>query len=219
MARNCATSLAANSSPDEIMPKKYHHQRSGRNPNRMTHDTTDVALVAQLDTGIEILIEDDHSIVIIGPDEVEPGYENDPWADDGAHLRHVNVDTLNFTADEARDIASALIHAADHLEDDDEMTTEHVDDVDGRRTPQQHMSDVAAATLARLHNLGEELEHLETQIGLLADWATEHDLADRGEFLTDIAETLNRFGCCVPEAVRDIAATLPVRGIDYGEDR
>jgi hypothetical protein len=55
--------------------------------------------------------------------------------------------------------------------------------------------------------------------GTDADWADEHDLADRGEFLDDIADTVGRLRCCVPEAVRDIAATLPVRGIDYGEDR
>jgi hypothetical protein len=55
--------------------------------------------------------------------------------------------------------------------------------------------------------------------GTDADWADERDLADRGEFLDDIADTVGRLRCCVPEAVRDIAATLPVRGIDYGEDR
>jgi NUMOD4 motif len=178
----------------------------------MTHDTTDVVLVAQLDNGIEVLIEDDHSIVIFGPDEVEPGHEGDPWADDGAHIRHVNVDTLNFTADEARHIASALIHAADHLDlDDDERTMVDLDDGDAHangkhcrtvcdchdeisdpdcpcydgRAPEQHMSDVAAATLARLQRLGEELGHLEGQLGLLGDWAAEHGHADRGELLTD----------------------------------
>jgi hypothetical protein len=58
----------------------------------------------------------DRTITVFGPDEIEPGYEDDPWADNGARLHHTNVDSLNITADEARCIASALMEAADEID-------------------------------------------------------------------------------------------------------
>jgi hypothetical protein len=181
----------------------------------MTHDTTDVALVAQLDNGLEVLIEDDRSIVIFGPDEVKDGYEGNPWADDGAHLRHINVDTMNLTPNEARDIASALIEAADHL-DDLGQVTRRIARLGDDRTPEQHAADIAAATLERLAKLGNEFATLETQLQALYVWADGRQQDGPGRFLEDIADAVGKLTCCVPEAVRDIAATLPIRGLDYG---
>ena len=136
---------------------------------------------------------------------------------------------LAFTPNMADRLACELMARIDDLipdedEDEDEDTCTHCgddtpDEADDRSL-HEHMADIAAATLARLQELHGELVHLEDQLDMLADWAVEqHQLADRGEFLTNIAVSISKLGCCVPEAVRDIASTLPVRGLDYGEDR
>jgi hypothetical protein len=81
----------------------------------MTHDTTDIIVdpwlsIAELDNGIEVLIWRDHGIFLHGP-ELELEELN------GSHSRrHVNVDNLNLTADQARHMARALLHAADQLD-------------------------------------------------------------------------------------------------------
>jgi hypothetical protein len=87
--------------------------------------------------------------------------------------------------------------------------TELIDD--DTRTPAQHMADVAATTLARLARLHDELEHLGGQLSMLADWTAEHQPSLPHEWLGDVADTVDELGCCVPELVRDIAATLPTR--------
>jgi hypothetical protein len=91
--------------------------------------------------------------------------------------------------------------------------------VTDRRTAEQHMADVAAATLARLHHLHGELGHLKTQLEALAYWADEHHPDTRHGLLLDhTAAVIGCLGCCVTEAVRDVASTLPIRGLDYGDD-
>ncbi len=85
------------------------------------------------------------------------------------------------------------------------------------RTPEQHMADVASATLARLAKLQREHHFLRQQLMLLSGWAAEHQAHLDHELLQGIARAISTFDCCVPEAVRDIAATLPIRGLDYGE--
>jgi hypothetical protein len=95
------------------------------------------------------------------------------------------------------------------------------------RTPEQHMADVAACTLGRLADLSEELDHLQRQLEMLAGWAADHpdvdykslvilgdDVAGFG-VLGGVIETLAALRCWVPELVRDIAATLPIRGLEY----
>jgi hypothetical protein len=99
----------------------------------------------------------------------------------------------------------------------------HDDDDD--RTPEQIASDVAATTLQRLDHISEEHHYLQHQLDNLAEWADDHDLGDdHGHYaalLGDAAAYL-RFGNPVYELlanyVRDIAATLPIRGIEYGDE-
>jgi hypothetical protein len=82
------------------------------------------------------------------------------------------------------------------------------------RSPEQHMADVAAATLETISRLLPDARTLRAQLEILAGCARDLDrpLPDRlmlacaaGMIFEDTAE-----------AVRDIASTLPLRGIDYG---
>lgn len=87
------------------------------------------------------------------------------------------------------------------------------------RTDEQVTADVANQTLALLNDLAYDLDTLARQIDYLAAWAGEHDNPDAAEYLGNTA--LRMVGsllcdCCVRSTVRDIAQTLPVRGIDYG---
>jgi hypothetical protein len=86
------------------------------------------------------------------------------------------------------------------------------------RTPEQHMSDIAAHTLRRLGWMYQDLEALHSQLRLLADYAAEHQPDLGHEFLTNSAVAACKFTCCVPEVVRDIASRLPIRGLDWGEE-
>jgi hypothetical protein len=79
------------------------------------------------------------------------------------------------------------------------------------RTPEQHMADVAAYTLQRLSRLHDELDALGGQLSMLSDWAAEHQPHLPHEWLGDVADTIDQLGCCVPELVREISATLPTR--------
>ena len=90
---------------------------------------------------------------------------------------------------------------------------------DDYRTDEQIAADIAATTLARLAHIDEEHHQLHHQLADLAEWADD----DRGVdiFLHDVAASLrlNRdLFETTAEAVRDIAAKLPVRGIDYGTE-
>jgi hypothetical protein len=88
---------------------------------------------------------------------------------------------------------------------------------DDIRTPEQHMADVAAYTLARLAGIDEDMDYLTDQLADLADWAADDEPHLRHHpFLDDVANRLDTLRFDVPDAVRDIAATLPVRGVDYG---
>lgn len=71
----------------------------------------DLVTVATLDNGVEVIIENATSIRLFGPDEVEPGHESDPWADNYSHIRHLNVETFHFTADQAVRLALGILDA------------------------------------------------------------------------------------------------------------
>jgi hypothetical protein len=86
--------------------------------------------------------------------------------------------------------------------------TDPTNDDDDTRTAEQHMADVAAYTLERLARLDEELDALRGQLEHLSDWADRHHKHDHAELLSDTADAVGILGCCVPDAVRDIAATL-----------
>jgi hypothetical protein len=94
------------------------------------------------------------------------------------------------------------------------------------RIDEQHMADVAAAALANLTELHDSLTSLRVQLQFLSDWATNHhpdihhkDRPDmlHHEFLGAVAHMVGAltYHGCVPEMVRDIAETLPIRGLDY----
>jgi hypothetical protein len=99
----------------------------------------------------------------------------------------------------------------------------HNDHDDDDRTDDQVTADVAATTLARLAHICEEHHHLTHQLFELAEWAIENDPDGRGDelaiFIGDVAASL-RLNCglfdALAEGVRDIAAKLPMRGIDFG---
>jgi hypothetical protein len=97
------------------------------------------------------------------------------------------------------------------------------------RTDEQHMADVAAATLANLTELHDSLSSLRVQLQFLSNWATEHqpDMRHKDrpdmlhhQFLAVAAYLVGAltYHGCVPDMVRDIAATLPIRGLDYGDE-
>ena len=84
------------------------------------------------------------------------------------------------------------------------------------RTPDQHMADAASAALRQLGRWSDELEGLSRQFALLS----EH-FYDRDE---DEANRLRAVGVAAAllasadtrQLLRDVTATLPVRGIDFG---
>jgi hypothetical protein len=97
---------------------------------------------------------------------------------------------------------------------------------DDDRTDEQVAADIAATTLARLARIDEEHHQLSHQLADLADRADDLDpdgddesLRWAGMFLPDVAASLRLnylLFKTAAECVRDIAAKLPVRGIDYG---
>lgn len=77
---------------------------------------------------------------------------------------------------------------------------------------EEDMADVAAATLARLVELRDELGHLADQMGMLSYWAHENHLAPAAEHCMLLEHAARRLLCeCAAESVRDIAQTLPLR--------
>jgi hypothetical protein len=89
------------------------------------------------------------------------------------------------------------------------------------RTPAQRTADVAAATLARLTRITDEYEFLHCQLDTLADWAGERGLDEPTGYLEDFAAFARITGGLfegVSDSVRDVAATLPLRGVDYGTE-
>lgn len=82
------------------------------------------------------------------------------------------------------------------------------------RTDEQRAADVAADILASLGELYRELGDLAEEIEYLNGWAGEHELLDNA------ITALMALRCdCLYEAVRDVASTLPIRGLDYGEPK
>jgi hypothetical protein len=89
------------------------------------------------------------------------------------------------------------------------------------RTPEQHTADVAAVTLARLTKLHDDLGALKGQLHILAAWADQHGPDPHTETLADAEYHVGLLlpdSAQVADAIRDIAATLPIRGLDYGAD-
>jgi hypothetical protein len=86
------------------------------------------------------------------------------------------------------------------------------------RTSKQHMADVAAATLATLTRLMDDAQTLASQLEILGGCLREED---PGAMIPDpllAAHATPWVLTNAQEAVRDIAATLPIRGIEYGAD-
>jgi hypothetical protein len=87
------------------------------------------------------------------------------------------------------------------------------------RSPDQHMSDIAAATLDRLARLDDELDSLKSQFAMLGRFTYDADSdsdKDKGLQLLGVASTLELLRSeGVKNLVRDVAEKLPVRGIDY----
>jgi hypothetical protein len=77
-------------------------------------------------------------------------------------------------------------------------------------------------TLARLHTLRADLDRLARGLGQLADWARVYRPALDYDYLDLMANAAAELADpdAVPDAVRDVAALLPLRGIDYelGQD-
>ncbi|MEV6069251.1 hypothetical protein AB0L82_22115 [Nocardia sp. NPDC052001] len=85
------------------------------------------------------------------------------------------------------------------------------------RTPAQHKADIAACTLNRLSRIDGELYWLVSQFRALSRWAEENpvlgvDAAD----LKEMAQAARSLRDCGPERVRDLAVTLPIRGLEFG---
>jgi hypothetical protein len=84
------------------------------------------------------------------------------------------------------------------------------------RTPEQHMADVANTALERLGTLNFDLRCLTRHLGMLSEWAADHSDPHAAALLGYSARfAIVTLTCNVPEAVRDIAMTLPVRGTEY----
>ena len=83
------------------------------------------------------------------------------------------------------------------------------------RTDEQVTADVAAHTLKRLTELNDELGHLEHQLELLSEWAADHEPLQSERLDNAVTAVLTLRCDCLREIIRDIAATLPIRGLDY----
>ena len=97
-----------------------------------------------------------------------------------------------------------------------------------RQSDEQHMADVAASALAILNKLEYDLRELGCWLKLLADWTADHEPDavceceyhltsgwTRHDLFRQAVQATVVLGHCVPEVVRDIAADLPIRGLDY----
>ena len=90
------------------------------------------------------------------------------------------------------------------------------------RTEEQHMADVANTTLGRLAKIRSELHSVSHQLNMLSYWAGRMDdddellASDRAELLALAAENAMDLATIIPGMVRDIASTLPMRGVEYG---
>lgn len=84
------------------------------------------------------------------------------------------------------------------------------------RSPEEHMSDVASSALRQLGRLSGELDGLQRQFCLLSEHFHDRneDQANSLRAVAHAADLLASEG--TRELLRDVAATLPVRGIDYG---
>lgn len=83
---------------------------------------------------------------------------------------------------------------------------------DDDQTPEQRLSDIAAALLARLDTLRSEFFCTGTSLALLAEHSGDAELGQAAEAARLLA------GQCLVERVRDVAAMLPLRGLEYGRD-
>jgi hypothetical protein len=151
--------------------------------------------------------------------------------DDGFEKTLNGIDTPDdmtaVTAILAENLASLFL--ANHHDDCCTDCGIPVDEADpDDRTPEQLAADVAAATLARLAAVGEEIHTLEEQLNRLSGYMLEHGdnsndkLRKATRWLVDFEGVLrtHRFfiQAVITGYVRDIAATLPIRGIDYGTE-
>jgi hypothetical protein len=79
---------------------------------------------------------------------------------------------------------------------------------------QRVLGEFAARTLHRLDRLQDELYALSRELRFLAEAARVAELPSR-VFLIDEAIAVGALVGVVPEALRDMAARFPIRGLDY----
>lgn len=80
------------------------------------------------------------------------------------------------------------------------------------RTPEEHMADVAGATLQRLAMISDEMESLHRQLFMLGVWTHEHDNIDMAHKLMTLSKWAEVLTCEFTfDLVRDVAQTLPIR--------
>jgi hypothetical protein len=80
------------------------------------------------------------------------------------------------------------------------------------------VGEITAQALARLDRLSDDLYRLGRDLRFLAEAARIAGLPTRA-YLIHEAIAVGALSSVVPEALRDIAARLPIRGLDYEEDQ
>jgi hypothetical protein len=84
------------------------------------------------------------------------------------------------------------------------------------RTPEQHMSDVTSSASRQLRRWSAELDGLRRQFDLLSDHIEDRN-ADQAHRLRAVAQAAALLAAAdTRELLRDLGATLPVRGRDFG---
>jgi hypothetical protein len=82
--------------------------------------------------------------------------------------------------------------------------------VSDESTPEQHLSDAAAQVLSQLHEQRTAYFHLGASLAVLASHSEDAELDAAAEAARLLA------GRRLVERVRDVAASLPLRGLEYG---
>lgn len=84
------------------------------------------------------------------------------------------------------------------------------------RTREQHMADVSAAALDNINQLILLSSVLSRQINILENRSLEADPSAVFPAKLAVVRGVELYFYAARESLRDIAATLPIRGIDYG---
>ena len=84
------------------------------------------------------------------------------------------------------------------------------------RTREQHMADVAAAALDNINQLIHLSSVLSRQVNILENRSLEADPSAAFPPKLAVVRGMEFYLMTAREALRDVAATLPIRGIDFG---